>query len=64
MASPEDVIEPAAQSSTAQNLGRRRFSHDIHNLGSDELDSLMSSSGKRHIKTKVRAPLTVSVEFY
>ncbi len=47
MASPEDVIEPVAQSSTAQNLGTRRFLHDLHNLSPDEIDGLMSSSGKK-----------------
>lgn len=46
MASTEEVIEPVAQSGTAQNLGRRRFSKDIHNLSPDELDGLMSTSGK------------------
>lgn len=46
MASPEDVIEPEAGSSAAQNLGKRRFSQDIHNLSPDELDGLMSTSGK------------------
>lgn len=60
MASPEDVIEPAAQSSMAQNLGRRRFLHDLHNLSPDEIDGLMSSSGEKnspphkYIKLKVR----------
>lgn len=47
MASPEDVIEPEAQSSSAQNLARRRFSRDLHNLTPDELDGLVSSSGKK-----------------
>lgn len=47
MASPEDVIEPAAQSSAAQNLGRRRFTKDQQNLSPDEIDGLMSSGGKR-----------------
>ncbi|XP_037322952.1 phospholipase D2 [Pungitius pungitius] len=46
MASP-GVIEPAAQSSTAQPLSRRRFSHDIHGISPDEIDSLMSSSEGR-----------------
>lgn len=46
MASPEEVIEPLAQSSTAQNLNQRHFLYDLHNLSPDELDSLMSSSGK------------------
>lgn len=46
MASP-DVIEPAAQSSTAQNLDTRRFLHDFHALGPDEIDGLMSSSDGR-----------------
>ena len=46
MASPQEVIEPMAQSSTAQHLSQRRFLHDLHNLTPDELDSLMSSSGK------------------
>ncbi|XP_031713368.1 phospholipase D1 isoform X1 [Anarrhichthys ocellatus] len=46
MASP-DVIEPAAQSSTAQNLARRRFSHDVHGISADEIDGLMSSSDGR-----------------
>lgn len=48
MASPEDVIEPAALSSAVQNLGRRRFSHDLHNLSPDEIDGLMSTSGKKN----------------
>lgn len=48
MATPEEFIEPMALSSTAQNLGQRRFLHDIHNLTPDELDSLMSSSGKKN----------------
>lgn len=48
MESPEEVIEPMAQRSTAQNLGKRRFLHDFHNLSPDELDSLMSSSGKKN----------------
>lgn len=48
MASPEDVIEPAIQSSVAETVNRRRFSHDLHNLSPDELDGLMSSSGKRN----------------
>lgn len=48
MASPEDVIEPAIQSSAAQTVSRRRFSNDLHNLSPDELDGLMSSSGKRN----------------
>ncbi|KAG8008128.1 Phospholipase D2, partial [Nibea albiflora] len=47
MASPEDVIEPVAQSSTAQNLGQRRYLTDIHDLGPDEIDGLMSSSEGR-----------------
>uniref|UniRef100_A0A3P8RYK0 Phospholipase n=1 Tax=Amphiprion percula TaxID=161767 RepID=A0A3P8RYK0_AMPPE len=47
MASPEDVIEPVAESSTAQNLGRRRFLHDLRNLSPDEIDGLMSSSEGR-----------------
>lgn len=46
MANLEQVIEPMAQSSTAQNLEQRRFLHDFHNLTPDELDGLMSSSGK------------------
>ncbi|XP_013862151.1 phospholipase D1 [Austrofundulus limnaeus] len=44
MASPEDVIEPEALTSAAQNLGQRRFSRDVHNLSPDELDGLMSTS--------------------
>lgn len=48
MASPEDVIEPAVQSSAAQTVSRRRFSHDLYNLSPDELDGLMSSSGERN----------------
>lgn len=47
MASPEDVIEPAIQSSAAQTVSRRRFSNDLHNLSPDELDGLMSSSDGR-----------------
>ncbi|XP_031176037.1 phospholipase D2 isoform X1 [Sander lucioperca] len=46
MASP-DVEEPVAQSSTAQNLARRRFSRDAQGLGPDEIDGLMSSSDGR-----------------
>ncbi|KAE8288194.1 Phospholipase D2 [Larimichthys crocea] len=38
MPSPEDVIEPVAQSSTAQNLGQRRYMTDLHNLSPDEID--------------------------
>lgn len=59
MASPE-VIEPVNESSTAQSLGRRRFMHDLHNLSPDEIDCLMSSSGKKnsprhkYIKLQVR----------
>lgn len=49
MDSPEDVIEPVAQSSTAQNLGRRRFMKDLNDLTPDELDGLMSSSGKNAV---------------
>lgn len=48
MASPEDTIEPAIQSSTAQNLDRRRFMHDDQDLSPDELDGLMSSSGEKN----------------
>lgn len=48
MANPEQVVEPMLQSSTAQNLNQRRFLHDFHNLSPDELDSLMSSSGKKN----------------
>lgn len=48
MASPEEVIEPLAQSSTAKNLNQRRFLNDLHNLSPDELDGLMSSSGKKN----------------
>ncbi|XP_071757313.1 phospholipase D2 [Centroberyx gerrardi] len=48
MASPEeDVIEPVAHSSTAQNLGRRRFIHDNHSLSPEEIDGLMVSSEGR-----------------
>lgn len=47
MASPEDVIEPLAESAAAQSLLRRRFSHDCHNLTKDELDGLMSRSEGR-----------------
>ncbi|XP_068456617.1 phospholipase D2 [Clinocottus analis] len=46
MASP-DGVEPAAQSSTAQHLNRRRFSHDIRDMSPDERDGLMSSSDGR-----------------
>lgn len=45
----EEVIEPVVQNTAAQNLGRRRFSHDLQNLSPDEIDNLMSSSGKRNI---------------
>lgn len=47
MASPEDVIEPLAESAAAQSLNRRRFSHDCHDLTKDELDGLMSRSEGR-----------------
>lgn len=47
MASPEEVIEAVTETSAADTLGRRRFSRDIHSLSPDELDGLMSSSGKR-----------------
>ncbi|XP_054611486.1 phospholipase D1 [Dunckerocampus dactyliophorus] len=47
MASPEADIEPPNQASTAQNLDRRRFSHDLRNLSQDEIDSLLSSSDGR-----------------
>lgn len=47
MASQEDVIEPVVVSSAAQNLDRR-FSRDIHNLGHDELDGLMATTGKKY----------------
>ncbi|XP_068187570.1 phospholipase D2 [Antennarius striatus] len=47
MASSEDVIEPEAQRSFAQNLDQRRFLHDLHNLSPDEIDGLMSSSEGR-----------------
>lgn len=50
MASPEGVIEPLAESAAAQNLHRRRFSHDCHNLTKDELDGLMSRSGEKRWK--------------
>lgn len=60
MASPEDIIEPAAQSSTAQNLGKRRFLHDLHNLGLDEIDNLMSISGKQNSPFIHYIKLTVS----
>ncbi|XP_032389826.1 phospholipase D2 [Etheostoma spectabile] len=46
MSSP-DIVEPAAQSSTAQNLARRRFSRDAQGLSPDEIDGLMSSSEGR-----------------
>ncbi|KAF3705943.1 Phospholipase D2 [Channa argus] len=48
MDNPEDVIEPVAQTFTARNLGRRRFSHDLHNLSPDEIDSFVSSREGRH----------------
>ncbi|XP_028278353.1 phospholipase D1 isoform X2 [Parambassis ranga] len=47
MASPEEIIEPMVVNSAAQNLNRRRFSQDIHNLSPDEIDGLMSSSDGR-----------------
>ncbi|XP_008297223.1 phospholipase D2 [Stegastes partitus] len=47
MASQEEVIEPATEISVAQNLGRRRFLHDIRHLSPDEIDGLMSSSEGR-----------------
>ncbi|XP_034034526.1 phospholipase D2 isoform X2 [Thalassophryne amazonica] len=45
--SGEEVTEPVAHSSVAANLGRRRFSQDLHNMNPDEIDSLMSSSEGR-----------------
>ncbi|XP_030294001.1 phospholipase D1 isoform X3 [Sparus aurata] len=56
MDSPEDVIEPVAQSSTAQNLGRRRFMKDLNDLTPDELDGLMSSSDGRPFLVVHRLP--------
>lgn len=50
MASPEDVIEPLAESAAAQSLNRRRFSHDCHDLTKDDLDGLMSRSGEKRRK--------------
>ncbi|XP_068600156.1 phospholipase D2 [Brachionichthys hirsutus] len=47
MTSAEDAIEPEARSSAAQNLGQRRFLHDLRNLSPDEIDGLMSSSEGR-----------------
>lgn len=47
MATAEDVTEPEAQSSAAQDLGRRRFSRDLRNLSPDEIDGLLSSDGGR-----------------
>ncbi|KAM4726578.1 phospholipase D2 isoform 2-T4 [Anableps anableps] len=46
MASPEDVIEPAAVSSAVPQLNKRRFSHDLHNLGPDEIDGLIKNTGR------------------
>lgn len=45
MASPEDLIEPAAVSLDVPHLNRRRFSHDHPDLSHDELDSLMKNTG-------------------
>ncbi|KAF7661465.1 hypothetical protein LDENG_00261290 [Lucifuga dentata] len=57
MASPvEEEIEPAAQSSTAQNLGRRRFSRDNRCLGLDEIEGLMSSTDGRPFMVMHRLP--------
>ncbi|XP_045896306.1 phospholipase D2 [Micropterus dolomieu] len=56
MDSPEDVIEPVAQSSTTHNLTRRRFSHDYNNLSPDEIDGLMSSSEGRPFLVVHRLP--------
>lgn len=53
MASPEEVIEAVTETSAADTLGRRRFSRDIHSLSPDELDGLMSSSGRRTQSTAV-----------
>lgn len=47
MANPGELIEPLAQSSAAQNLDRRRFSHDIRNLSPDVIDGLMSTCDGR-----------------
>ncbi|XP_038150447.1 phospholipase D2 [Cyprinodon tularosa] len=47
MAEPEEVIEPEAVRSAVPALNKRRFSHDRHDLGRDELDSLMKSSEGR-----------------
>ncbi|MEQ2299139.1 hypothetical protein AMECASPLE_012382, partial [Ameca splendens] len=47
MASPEDMIEPAAVSSVVPHLSRRRFLHDNHDLSPDELDGLIKSSEGR-----------------
>ncbi|KAM3869442.1 phospholipase D2 [Diretmus argenteus] len=48
MASPvEELIEPVANSSTAQNLGRRRFLKDDHQMGTDEIDGLMLGGEER-----------------
>lgn len=41
------MIEPVADSSTAQNLGRRRFSRDNDHLSAEEIDGLMNSSDGR-----------------
>lgn len=57
MPSPEDVIEPVAQSSTAQNLGQRRYMTDLHNLSPDEIDGLMSSSGEENFYKPVKLEL-------
>lgn len=77
MANPEQVVEPMVQSSTAQNLNQRRFLHDFHNLRPDELDSLMSSSGKKNnqhhlcikyikpaVKTFAQVALDVSLKWF
>uniref|UniRef100_A0A1A8CMB9 Phospholipase n=1 Tax=Nothobranchius kadleci TaxID=1051664 RepID=A0A1A8CMB9_NOTKA len=47
MACPEDVVEHLVVSSAAQNLDRRRFSRDLHNLSPDELDGLISAGEGR-----------------
>lgn len=54
MASPEELIEPMVVNSAAQNLSRRRFSQDFYNLSPDEIDGLMSSSGKKKNRLNIR----------
>lgn len=57
MATPQDDIEPPSQASAAQILDKRRFSHDLLILGRDEIDKLLSTTGKKY-----RSYFRVSIE--